>query len=307
MVFCCLFGLRHEGHKGGIPMKKRWKILLLGTVCLFAMAGCGASESGEIITEDTAAEYVEKAQDMLEEANGFAADFCAEVQVAGAGGTKTEGSVTLAKEPLFMHVDTTLSFDKLKQEYDLYLEKTEDAVNQYMSYDGEWTEMTMDEASALAGAQIYNTLYNMETILTAAENWSAEKTGNDIVLTGSIPEAKFYDVESYTRWFQLAGMSGLAEVYYVGVGDVPVEVFLDGRTGAPKGYAVSLEQALETMTNNVLTELGGGSLREPVEVETYSIVSELTQLGDVEAGEIPAEAKNDAINYEKEYSSMDKQ
>jgi len=305
MVFCCLFGLRHEGHKGGIPMKKRWKMLLMGAVCLFAMAGCGGSESGENITEDTAEEYVEKAQNMLEEADGFAADFHAEVQVAGAGGTITEGSVLLAKEPLFMHVDTTLSFDKLKQEYDLYLEKREDEVNQYMSYDGEWTEMTMTEESALAGTQIYNTLYNMETILTAAENWTAERTGSDIVLTGSIPEAKFYDVEKYTRWFQLAGMSGLAEVYYSGVGDVPVTVTMDGRTGAPKGYAVSLDHALETMTNNVLTELGGGILREPVDVETYSIVSELTQLGDVEAGEIPVEARNDAINYEKEISMLE--
>ena len=59
------------------------------------------------------------------------------------------------------------------------------------------------------------------------------------------------------------------------------------------------------MTNNVLTELGGGKLENPVTVETYTITSELTRLGGVEAGEVPAEAKNDAINYEKEISLLE--
>ena len=36
-------------------------------------------------------------------------------------------------------------FEDMSQEYDLYLEETEDAVNQYMNYDGQWTEMTRTE------------------------------------------------------------------------------------------------------------------------------------------------------------------
>ena len=279
-------------------MKKKW---IAAAACMLVLTGCGGAAEDMAPAE----EYVQKAHAMLEEANGFAADFHAEVQMEGAGGTVTEGKITMVKEPLFMNVDTTLSFDKLTQDYDLYLEKTGDVVNQYMSYDGEWTEMTMDEKSAQAGTQIYNTLYNMETILTAAENWTAEKADGNIVLTGSIPEDKFYDVESYTRWFQLAGMSGLAEVYYEGVGDVPVTVVLDGKTEAPLSYQVDLAKSLETMTNNVLKELGGGSLQSGVVVEKYSITSELTELGDVEAGEIPAEAKSDAINYEKEISMLE--
>ena len=225
----------------------------------------------------------------------------------GSGETVTEGTVAMVKEPLYMNVDTTLAFDNLVQKYDMYLEETEDAVNQYMSYDGEWTEMTMNEESALAGTQIYNTLYNMETIFSAGEDWTAEKEGGKIALHGVIPESKFYDVEEYTRWFQLAGMSGLSEVYYAGVGDVPVTVRVDGKTGAPLSYEVDLAKPLEIMTNNVLTELGGGKLENGVAVESYRITSELTQLGGVEAGEIPAEAKNTAINYEKEISLLEKE
>lgn len=283
-------------------MKKRITGGLLA-VCLLALAGCGSSSAEEIPAE----EYAEKAHVVLEEADSFAATFHASVQMKGSGETVTEGTVAMVKEPLYMNVDTTLAFDNLVQKYDMYLEETEDAVNQYMSYDGEWTEMTMNEESALAGTQIYNTLYNMETIFSAGEDWTAEKEGGKIALHGVIPESKFYDVEEYTRWFQLAGMSGLSEVYYAGVGDVPVTVRVDGKTGAPLSYEVDLAKPLEIMTNNVLTELGGGKLENGVAVESYRITSELTQLGGVEAGEIPAEAKNTAINYEKEISLLEKE
>ena len=283
-------------------MKKRITGGLLA-VCLLALAGCGGTPAENIPAE----EYVQKAHGVLEEADSFAATVHASVQMKGSGETVTEGTVAMVKEPLYMNVDTTLAFDNLVQKYDMYLEETEDAVNQYMSYDGEWTEMTMNEESALAGTQIYNTLYNMETIFSAGEDWTAEKEGGKIALHGVIPESKFYDVEEYTRWFQLAGMSGLSEVYYAGVGDVPVTVRVDGKTGAPLSYEVDLAKPLEIMTNNVLTELGGGKLENGVAVESYRITSELTQLGGVEAGEIPAEAKNTAINYEKEISLLEKE
>ena len=293
-----------QGHKGGNLMMKMKRLLLGAAFCgLIALAGCGGSDEAE--TAVSAAEYVQAAKEMLENADSFAADFQAEVQMKGSGGTTTEGTVALVKDPLYMHVDMVLSFDELEQKYDMYLEKTGDAVNQYMSYDGEWTEMTMTEESALTGTQLYNTLYNLETVFAAAENWTAEKDGKELKLTGIIPEAKFYDVEAYTRWFQLAGMSGLSEVYYKDLGDVPVTVTLDGKTGEPLSYTVDLAKPLETMTNNVLRELGGGTLVNGVEVEKYVITSVLTELGGVEAGEVPAEAKSDAINYEKEISMLE--
>ncbi len=289
-------------------MKKRMERLLLGVVfCgMLVITGCGSDGSeAENISPEQAAEYVQTAQEMLEEADSFTADFRAETQMKDSEATITEGVVTMVKEPLFMLVDTDLHFEDMSQEYDLYLEETEDAVNQYMNYDGQWTEMTRTEADALTGVQIYNALYNLETILTVAENWTATEFGKEMKLTGIIPEAKFYDVEEYTRWFQLAGMSGLSEVYYAGIGDVPVTVLLDSKTGAPLSYEVDLAKPLEIMTNNVLKELSGSELKNGVEVKCYTISSELTQLGDVEAGEIPAEAKSDAINYEKEISLLE--
>ena len=282
-------------------MMKMKRLLLGAAFCgLFALAGCGGAESTE-----NAAEYVQAAKEMLENADGFAADFQAEVQMKGAGSTTTEGTVALVKDPLYMNVDVVLSFDGLEQDYDMYLEKTGDAVNQYMGYDGEWTEMTMTEESAMAGTQLYNTLHSLETIFAAAENWTVQKSGKALELKGIIPEAKFYDVEASAKWFQLAGMSGLSEVYYKDLGDVPVTVTLDGKTGEPLSYTVDLAKPLETMTNNVLRELGGGTLENGVEVEKYVITSVLTELDAVEAGEVPAEAKNDAINYEKEISMLE--
>ncbi len=280
-------------------MMKKWKGLLFGTMGLLTLAGC-SSGGTENIEDSSAAEYVQAAHEMLEEADGFAAEFQAEVQMQGADKTATAGSVLMVKEPLYMNAELTLDFSGVTQKYDMYLEETEDAVNQYMSYDGEWTEMTMTEEDALQGTQIYNTLYNMEAIFSAAESWTISEEGKALELIGIIPEGKFYALEEYTRFFQLAGMSGLSEVYYAGVGDVLVAVTLDSKTGAPLGYEIDLAKQLETMTNNVLTELGGGTLENGVEVEKYTISSTFTKLGGVAAGDIPAAAKNTAINYEKE-------
>ncbi|MBQ7757902.1 LolA family protein [Anaerotignum sp.] len=288
-------------------MKKQMKRLMLGTVFvgILAMAGCSAAETAETITEGSAEEYVQAAHKTLEQADSFTADFEVVVSMEGTGQTITNGQITMVKEPLYVKVDTKMDFDSTAQEYTVYLEENGDAVNQYMSYDGQWTEMTMDKDSALSGLQVYHTLYNMETILSAAENWTIAEGGKELKLTAVIPEAKFYDVEEYTKWFQLAGMSGLSEVYFNGVGDVPVTLTLDEKTGAPVSYQVELAKALETVTNNVLKELGGGTVENGVTVEAYTITSELTQLGGVQAEEIPAAAKSDAINYEKEISLLE--
>lgn len=290
-------------------MKKQKRRLMLGMALagILAMAGCGsdAGETAAAITEGSVEEYVQAAKDALAAADSFAADFEALVSMEGAGKTTTKGEITLAKEPLYAEVHTKMDFDSTAEEYTLYLEESDDAVNQYMNYDGRWTEMTMTKENAMGNIQIYNTLDNMEIILSGAENWTIADDGEELTLTAVIPEGKVYAVEDSGRFFQLAGMSGLSEVYFAGVGDVPVKFVVDGKTGAPLSYEIDLAKAMETVTNNVLKELGGGTLENGVTVETYTITSQLTQLGGVVSEEIPAAVKSDAINYEKEISMLE--
>ncbi|MBQ9091711.1 MAG: hypothetical protein IJY52_05535 [Anaerotignum sp.] len=290
-------------------MKKQIRGLLLGTamVGVLALAGCsGSAPDGlENITEGSVEEYVQAAKDALAGADSFAADFEANVTLEGSGKTSTKGTVTQGRTPLHMAVETVMAFDGTEQKYDIYLEEGEETVNQYMNYDGEWTEMTLDQDAALTGVRIYDTAANLQTFLNAAEGWELKEDGGKVILTAVIPEAKFYAVEESGRLFQMAGMSGLSEVYFSGVGDVPVTLTLDSKTGAPVSYSIDLAKALETVTNNVLTELSGGTLEHGVVVEAYNITSALTQLGDVEATPIPEEAKSSAINYEKEITLLE--
>lgn len=290
-------------------MKKQIRGLLLGTamVGVLALAGCGGSAPDGLgnITEGSVEEYLQAAKDVLAGTDSFIAEFDAVVAMEGSGETTTKGTVTQVKKPLNMAVDTVMAFDGTEQEYDIYLEEGEGAVNQYMNYDGEWTEMTLDQEAALTGIRIYDTAANMQTFLDAADGWELKEDGSEVTLTAVIPEAKFFAVEESGRLFQMAGMSGLSEVYFSGVGDVPVTLKLDGKTGAPVSYSIDLAKALETVTNNVLKELSGGTLETGVVVEAYSITSALTQLGDVEATPIPEEAKSSAINYEKEITLLE--
>lgn len=293
-------------------MKRMIKGLLMGTACMLVLAGCGGSDGATgNNTEIPAEEYVQAAHEMLEEADSFAADFQAVVDMGGNHETVTDGTVVLVKEPLMAQVHMRTNFaDSVKDSESresIYLEEVDGVVSQYMNYDGQWTEMTMEEDSALLMVQIYNTLYNMETIFTAAENWNGEKDGDEIVLSGVIPEAKFYDVEEYTRWFQLTGMSGLSEVYFAGVGDVPVTVSLDAKSGAPLSYTIDLAHALETVTNNVLQELNGGASGDGISVAKYQITSALTQMGGVELDSLSDLVKKDAVNYEEAFSLMEEE
>ena len=287
-------------------MKKQKKSGILGMafiVCL-AFSGCGAGTQEAAFS--SAEEYVQAAKTALQGQDSFTANFDATVAMnnAGTGSMTTKGTVTLVKEPLYMEVDTDMGFENGSQTYTLYLQKGEDDVNQYMNYDGEWTEMTLQEDSAMNGVQIYNAVENMETLLAAAENCTMQEKGEQVVISADIPEAKLYDVEEAGRFFQIAGMSSLSEVYFKDAGDVPVTFVLDKKTGAPISYEIDLAQALEKVTNNVLSELNGGS-GSSITVQTYRISSELTQLGGVQAGEIPAEVKSSAINYEREISMLE--
>ena len=269
-------------------------------VCL-VLSGCGAGT--QEVALGSAEEYVQAAKTALAGQDSFTANFDATIAMnnAGRGSMTTRGTVTFVKEPLYMKVDTDMGFDNGSQRYILYLqkgeaEKNKDGVNQYMNYDGQWTEMTL---------QIYNAAENMETLLAAAENCTMQENGGKAVISADIPAEKLYDVEAAGRFFQIAGMSSLSEVYFKGTGDVPVTFVLDKKTGAPISYEIDLAQALEKVTNNVLSELSSDNESSGITVQTYRISSELTQLGNVKAGEIPDEVKSSAINYEREISMLE--
>lgn len=283
--------------------RRRWGMVLLSVLLL---TGCSsAGETAGEMTGSSAEGYVSAAQQALTEADSFAASFEAKVEMQGGSATETEGAVLMVQTPYFAKIDTTMTFDHTTQTYAVYLEEQEDSVNQYMNYDGQWTEMTMTKENAQSSMQIYHTQKNIETLLAAITDWDAAEKGEIVTLTGTIPEEKVFSVEESCRFFQLAGMSGLSEVYFSGVGAVPVKLEIDRRTGAPLSYEVQLSDALEIVTNNVLRELGGGTLEEEISVGTYTICSALTRLGGVAAEEIPEGARNMAINYEKEISLLE--
>ena len=258
-------------------------------VCL-VLSGCGAGT--QEVALGSAEEYVQAAKTALVGQDSFTANFDATIAMnnAGRGSMTTKGTVTFVKEPLYMKVDTDMGFDNGSQRYILYLqkgeaEKNKDGVNQYMNYDGQWTEMTLQKTDAMNSVQIYNAAENMETLLAAAENCTMQENGGKAVISADIPAEKLYDVEA--------------------AGDVPVTFVLDKKTGAPISYEIDLAQALEKVTNNVLSELSSDNESSGITVQTYRISSELTQLGNVKAGEIPDEVKSSAINYEREISMLE--
>lgn len=293
-------------------MKKinmRWMLgaALAGAI---ALPGCGGTAGNTNIAgaqTKTAEEYVQAAADALQSAESFEANFTAEISMDGSGEISTGAKVTIQREPLQARVDIQHDFGDASQASNIYLEEKDDAVNLYMNYDKQWTEMTLSPKDAMNHIRIYNTADNMVSLLSAAKDWQMEDTeGNIVTVTAEIPSEKVYAVEEKGKYFQLAGMSGLSEIYFQDIGALTAEFCFDWKTGQPISYKIDFANALESVTNNVLKELNGGVLDNGVTVEKYLISSEITQLGDVEDIEIPEAVKSDAINYEKEITLLEK-
>ncbi len=299
-------------------MKKinmRWMLgaALAGAI---ALSGCGGTAGGTNIAgvqTKTAEEYVQAAADALQSAESFEANFTAEISMDGSGAVSTGAKVTIQREPLQARVDIQHDFGNASQASNIYLEEKDEAVNLYMNYDKQWTEMTLSPEDAMNHIRIYNTADNMVSLLSAAKDWQMEDTeGNIVTVTAEIPSEKVYAVEENGKYFQLAGMSGLSEIYFQNTGALKAEFRFDWKTGQPISYKIDFAKALESVTNNVLKELNGIELDDDavmdngVVVEKYLISSEITQLDDVENIEIPEAVKSDAINYEKEITLLEK-
>ncbi|MDD3395457.1 MAG: hypothetical protein PHG19_12565 [Anaerotignum sp.] len=289
-------------------MKNKIKIAV--AICLIAtviMSGCTAkptSSSGTASEQSALENYIAAAKSKLEASSSFASDFYAEVQM-GEEEEKTisKAKVEMIQEPLTVGITTEDLFGQNTTSSQTYLEKTDDAINMYMAYDGQWTEMTLEEGNAMKSVGMYDAAKGMSLLLASGENWKQISEKNGIVtITGEVPAQKVYDISEAGYFLKIAGMNGVAQSYYSGVEAVPFELQLK-EDGTPISFSVDFAKTLETVMNHVLQELNQDEA-EPISVEKYMIKQTISKLGEVKKIEIPAEAR-DAINYEKEISLIE--
>lgn len=286
------------------------KIMIAMAMILVAMvfaSGCAAkptSSNGVVSSESATESYIAMAKAKLETSSDFTSDFYGEVKMGEDGvETVSKAKVEMMKEPLRVSIVMQDSFEKDTVSSQLYLEKVSDGVNMYMVYDGQWTEMTLDENNAMKSVGVYDATKNMGLLLAAGENWEQTSLKNGIVtITGELPAQKVYDISEAGAFLQLAGMNGVDQSYYSGVEAVPFEIQVK-EDGTPVAFSVDFAKTLETVMDHVLQELGQAG-EDPIYVEKYYISQKFSKVGDVKKIEIPVEAR-DAINYEKEISLLE--
>lgn len=289
-------------------MKNKIKIAV--TMILVAMvfvSGCAAkptSSDGATSNESATENYIALAKTKLDGTTNFVSDFYAEVQMDGKGDiTISKANVQMMQEPFVVGIKMQDSYGENTLSSQIYLEKVNDDVNMYMDYDGQWTEMTLDEKNAMKSVGIYDTAQNMNLLLASGENWERGSTKNGIVtITGQVPAEKVYEISEAGSFLQLAGMNGVDQSYYAGVEAVPFEVEVR-EDGTPVSFSVDFADALETVMNHVLQELGQDGV-ENISVEKYLLSQKISKIGEVKKIDIPAEAR-DAINYEKEIALLE--
>ncbi|WP_304509767.1 hypothetical protein [Anaerotignum sp.] len=287
-------------------MKNRIKFAVF--IILIAMvftAGCTAkSTSNNKTTEEGATgNYIVLAKSKLEASSSFESDFYAEVQIGENPKTVTNAKVQMVYEPLALKIKTQDLYAQSTIDSETYLEKVDAGVNMYMAYDGEWTEMTLDEKNAMKSLGMYDAGKGMGLLLASVENWAetSEKSGI-VTITGDIPAEKVYDISEAGSFLQLAGMNGVDQSYYSGVEAVPVEIQLK-EDGTPISFTVDFTKTLETVMNHVLQALAQDDV-ETISVQKYLIKQNILSLNEIKKIEIPIAARG-AINYEKEISLLE--
>lgn len=281
-----------------------WVAICLVVWTAFCLAGCGTTEAVE--TEDVqnadVAALIEEARQNLEEAENYTGALNVVSRMEDSE-DNTEVSIAFCQEPLQMKVESVNTFDGQTNTTQTYLDDdTDEGINMYMNYNGQWTEMMLTEEAAMESMQIYDVRENMNLLLQYATNWmETTNEGRQITLSAVVPAEHVYDVVEGGKLLYQAGMSGMAETYYAGVSDVLVTVVLKEATGEPVSCSMDLAKTLQTVTDNVLRELQAEG--EGFSVQEYRITMDISQLGSTQPIEIPTEAHK-AINYELEISDM---
>lgn len=289
-------------------MKNKIKVAVTMALCAMVfLSGCNGKPTSNVdiaLAEGGTDNYIALAKTKLEAAPSFAADFYAEAQMGDEEDkTISKAKIEMLREPLAVGILTQDLFGKSTMDSQIYLEKVNDGVNMYMSYDGQWTEMTLAEENAMKFVGMYDAVKDMSILLNAGDEWKLVSANSGVVtITGKIPAQKVYNVCEAGFFLQIAGMNGVGENYYSDVEAVPFEIQLK-EDGTPLSFTVDFGKTLETVMNHVLQELGQEGT-EAIKVEKYTITQNISKLGEVKKIDIPSGARS-AINYEKEISLIE--
>lgn len=282
-------------------MKINQKLILpVALVVLFAFAGCSsqnAEDSAKPAETILPEEQIAIAKQKLDEADNYTAELYATVKMGESEAeTRMQANIAVTNEPSIMAIQVNNYIGAQLQSSEMYLEELKDDSNLYMSYESEWTELTLEKESAQKTVQFFSVKDNMDIFLSAGEAWEAEAADDGgVILTGIIPASKVYTVAEEGRFLQLVGMAGISENYFDGVSDVAISISLD-EDGVPRSAEVDFAKTLNVVTTNVLADLDGASL----EIESYYIEAKLIDINSTEPINIPEQARNQAINYEEE-------
>lgn len=290
-------------------MRKHWKIMALSVLIMsFLLSGCGGNltASGTPKEDSAKAEtYIALAKDKLANAKSFVGYFHAQMNMGEEGNeTRTEAITSLIRQPLAAEIKIVNYYGEEKVTSDIYMEGMDQGANMYMAYDNQWTEMTLSEEGIQQSIGLYDACSSMELLLDAILVWDEVTLENGVVtMKGNIPEEQVYGVSEAGYFLQLAGITGIGEVYFTDAQPVPVEVKIK-EDGTPLSYTTDFTATLQKVLDKVLVELNGTE-DEAFPVKEYIITQEISQLGDLKKIEIPPEARS-AINYEKKISLIEK-
>lgn len=288
-------------------MKKRYKYL---AICLviwtsFGLTSCGSAQKAETQAQQnmTPEMYITQATESLQEAGSYVGKL--EVLTE----TETESYHTVAdltkmNHPLKAHIDEHYTYGESKTLTEIYyIDETDNAVNIYRKYDGQWTAISLPRTEALKSMQFFDIGSNICVLLKNGQNWKEVSQNNqEIMFSGTISTQAVYDVINQTNLLQLSGVNGISEIYFTGVNDLEIQITMDKKQMVPLTCTIDLSEIQRIVTDNILKELQVPN-DDAFLLNNYNMKMEIFNINQTQNIEFPKEINN-AINYEQAIKDM---
>ena len=211
--------------------------------------------------------------------------------------TNVETNTTMHSDTMTLKVDRTIEADGVKTQSAMYILPGEDGVYVYAEGEDGWSKQKLDENGLFFVVLSYDYCGFASVILSKIDQCTeGEKEtldGKNVIrIDGVLPAGSLPTVASYTRAFDLVGLSDLPETYYEGVEDTPISVWIDEETGYLVKYSIDYAKALTKASANLIKETSPESEENAPSFAVYSAEVILSNFEQAPMVNLPAEAEN---------------
>jgi len=288
-------------------MKKFKKVsaVVLSSVMVFSIAGCGKNVSG--VSAEAQESKVAEASIKMKEAKSMKGNMQMDVKMSAEGETMDMTSVSdmvMFNDPLKMKMDMTTEVMGEKMTMQYYMQKNDNGTVDmyYGSDDLGWMKQNVDMSyvEELNGNADYYLKYAEDFESAGEEEINGETTEKFV---GVIKAEDINEVFENTNLDSLITSTGgdISDVkkIFEGLEDIPMTIWISNESGYPVQYDMDMTQLMQIVMDNTMAQYAEASGEEipEITIENVKMLMNYGDFNEVDDFEVPADIIENAVEF----------